>query len=191
MTKHILYIHGFISSPHSHKAQLTKAYFAENFPNVCFHCPQVATTPNAAIKQLTDIIEEFTDDEWYFVGSSLGGYFSTYFAEKLQRPAVLINPAIKPFELLIGYLGEQTNPYTQETFRVTKSFVHDLKRLEQHKINEKNYLVMVQTHDEVLNYQEAVEKFENSQLIIQQGGDHSFVEFEKMLPTIVNFFQLP
>lgn len=191
MNKHILYIHGFISSPQSHKAQLTKAYFAQHFPSISFHCPQVATTPKAAIQQLTKIVEEFPDDDWYFIGSSLGGYFSTYFAEKFQRPAVLINPAIKPYELLIDYLGEQTNPYTQETFHVTTSFVDDLKCLELQQITEKNYLVMVQTHDEVLNYQEAVEKFENSQLIVQQGGDHSFVEFEKMLPTIVNFFQLP
>ena len=191
MNKHILYIHGFISSPQSHKAQLTKAYFAQHFPSIRFHCPQVATTPKAAIQQLTKIVEKFPDDDWYFIGSSLGGYFSTYFAEKFQRPAVLINPAIKPYELLIDYLGEQTNPYTQETFHVTTSFVDDLKLLEQQQITEKNYLVMVQTHDEVLNYQEAVEKFENSQLIVQQGGDHSFVEFEKMLPTIVNFFQLP
>lgn len=191
MTKHILHIHGFNSSPQSMKAQQTKHYFAANFPDIAFHCPQLANTPNSAIKQLTRIIDQYPGDEWYLIGSSLGGYFSTYFSQKYNVKAVLVNPAVKPYELLTQFMGEQTNPYTNEVFDVNESFVDDLKALEQIKITEKNYLVMVQTHDEVLNYQEAVEKYKNCELIVQEGGDHSFINFDKMLPTIVKFFQLP
>lgn len=173
------------------KAQQTKHYFAANFPDIAFHCPQLANTTNSAIKQLTRIIDQYPDDEWYLIGSSLGGYFSTYFSQKYNVKAVLVNPAVKPYELLTQFMGEQTNPYTNEVFDVNESFVDDLKALEQIKITEKNYLVMVQTHDEVLNYQEAVEKYKNCELIVQEGGDHSFINFDKMLPTIVKFFQLP
>ena len=191
MKKNLLYIHGFNSSPGSVKAQQMKEYLADNHPEVSFHCPQLANTPNDAIDQLNNIIASAPEEFWCLVGSSLGGYFSTYFSEKYGFKAVLVNPAIRPFELFSDYLGEQQNPYTNEVYEVTEDFVVDLKILEQTKINEKNYLVMVQTDDEVLNYQEAVDKFQKSELIVQQGGDHSFVDFDKMLPTIVNFFQLP
>ncbi|QOL26816.1 esterase YqiA [Thalassotalea sp. LPB0316] len=191
MPKHILHIHGFNSSPQSFKAQQSKAFFAQYYPQLMFHCPQIANTPSAAIKQLTELIDRYPNEQWYLIGSSLGGYFSSYLAERFNLKAALVNPAVKPYQLLSDYVGVQINPYTQEKFEVTTDFIDDLKQLEQFKIKEKNYLVMVQTHDEVLNYQDAVEKYQNCQLIVQQGGDHSFVNFEKMLPTIVKFFDLP
>lgn len=186
----ILHIHGFNSSPLSTKAIEVKDYFAENFPNVNYHCPQLAVTPKEAINQLEKIISEHKDEKWYLIGSSLGGFFSTYLSEKYQLPAVLINPAVKPFELLIDYIGEHINPYTNEVYQVEKSYIDDLLDLNKHTLIKKNYLVMVQTGDEVLDYQQAVEKYQNSKIIVQVGGDHSFVNFADMLPEIANFFHI-
>jgi len=194
MTKNIniLYLHGFNSSPQSMKAQLTKNYFLENFPDISFFSPQLASSPDEVIKQLVSFIAEksHVDSIWYFIGSSLGGYFSTYLSEKYQGKAVLINPAVKPFELLSEYLGEQTNPYTQEVYMIEPHFIASLKNLEQKNISKNNYLVMVQTGDEVLDYQEAVDKYCDCQLIVQQGGDHSFIDYSKVLPKIAMFFNL-
>jgi predicted esterase YcpF (UPF0227 family) len=194
MSKHIniLYLHGFNSSPQSMKAQLTKNYFGEHFPNVSFFSPQLASSPAAVIEQLTTLIDSKSNKEniWYFIGSSLGGYFSTYLSEKYQSKAVLINPAVKPFELLADYLGEQTNPYTQEVFLIEKHFIKSLKNIDQVIISKNNYLVMVQTGDEVLDYQEAVDKYCDCQIIVQQGGDHSFINYSKVLPQIAMFFNL-
>ena len=188
----ILYLHGFNSSPQSMKAELTKIYFFENFPSVSFFCPQLASSPEAIIEQLTSLIAAESDEEslWYFIGSSLGGYFSTYLSEKYQSKAVLINPAVKPFELLAEYLGEQTNPYTGEVYSIEPQAIKTLKNIEQKFISKNNYLVMVQTGDEVLDYQEAVDKYCNCQIIVQQGGDHSFIDYSKMLPKIAMFFNL-
>ena len=188
----ILYLHGFNSSPQSMKAQLTKHYFNEHFPEVSFFSPQLASSPTAVIEQLTTLIDSKSDREniWYFIGSSLGGYFSTYLSEKYQGKAVLINPAVKPFELLVDYLGEQTNPYTQEVYYIEKHFIESLKSLEQQFISKNNYLVMVQTGDEVLDYQKAVDKYCDCQIIVQQGGDHSFIDYSKVLPKIAMFFNL-
>jgi len=132
--------------------------------------------------------------QWYLVGSSLGGYFANYLSEKYNLPAVLVNPAVKPYELLDDYIGEQTNPYTNIVYQVTHGHIQQLKDIEQTapSIDSKqknNYLVMVQTADEVLNYQQAVEKYQHCQLVIQQGGDHSFIDFDKTLPTLASFFQ--
>lgn len=188
----ILYLHGFNSSPQSMKAQLTKKYFCENFPDVQFFCPQLASSPEAIIEQLTSLITSDSDGEslWYFIGSSLGGYFSTYLSEKYNSKAVLINPAVKPFELLADYLGEQTNPYTGEVYAIEPHSIKTLESIEQKIISKNNYLVMVQTGDEVLDYQEAVDKYFNCQIIVQQGGDHSFIDYSKMLPKIAMFFNL-
>lgn len=190
LKQRILYIHGFNSSPKSMKAVQTKQYFEENFPKISFHCPQIASSPNGAIEQLDHIIAEHKNDQWLLLGSSLGGYFSTYFAEKYQLKAVLINPAVKPYLLLSDIIGEQTNPYTGEVYQVTTDYIEHLKVLDIEKIEQNNYLVMVQTGDEVLDYRQATDKYAQSTLIVQEGGDHSFINFEQMLPDIVKFFQL-
>ncbi|GAA6172184.1 esterase [Colwellia sp. KU-HH00111] len=204
MQTNILFIHGFNSSPLSHKAELTRQYFQQYYPSINFICPQLATSPKAAILQLESIIEDATPlgthdgpkaTQWLLIGSSLGGYFASYLANTYQLAVVLINPAIKPYELLEDYIGEQKNPYTGITYQVTTEHMHDLKMIEQSAPNideqqKNNYLVMVQTGDEVLDYQQAVEKYQHCRLIIEQGGDHSFVGFETKLPIIADFLQL-
>lgn len=196
MKKNILHIHGFNSSPLSLKAEQTREYLKRQFPSVNFICPQLAVTPDKAIAQLEKIIEaDSVDTQWYLIGSSLGGYFASYLSDKYGYLAVLVNPAIKPYELLHDYIGEQVNPYTEEVYQVTEEHIQQLKAIEPTSPNndeerKNNYLVMVQTGDEVLNYQQAVEKYQDCRLIVQQGGDHSFIDFDKNLPTISAFFQL-
>ncbi|MBA6328482.1 esterase YqiA [Colwellia sp. MB02u-6] len=187
----MLYIHGFNSSPQSMKAQITRDFFAKNYPEINFHCPQIASSPDTAMAQLEAIVALEPRSTWLLIGSSLGGYFATYLAEKYQMKAVLINPAVKPFELMKAYLGEQVNPYTHECYQVKEQHIVELKALEQENISNNNYLVMVQTGDEVLNYQQAVEKYCQCQLAIVQGGDHSFIDYENTLPNIALFFNLP
>ena len=179
----------------------TQRYFHKNFPQVNFVCPQLASTPNNAILQLECILAPLNNREpsnngtWLIIGSSLGGYFANYLANKYQCLAVLINPAIRPFELLEDYIGEQKNPYTKDVYQVTEQHMVELKAIEQSapKFDDEqknNYLVMVQTGDEVLDYQQAVDKFQHSRLIIEQGGDHSFIGFDEKLPIIADFLQL-
>jgi len=172
------------------KAQLTVHYFQQHHPEIKVFCPQLLSSPNAAIAQLMEIIESNPQAEWLIMGSSLGGYFSTYLSEKYQAKAILINPAVKPYELLNNFLGEQLNPYTNECYQVKEQHIVDLELLKQEEITKKNYLVMVQTGDEVLDYQQAVEKYQHCQLVVQEGGDHSFVNYQAMLPQVSVFFNL-
>ena len=172
------------------KATLTRKFFTKHYPDINFHSPQLISSPNGAITQLEAIINTEKNATWLLMGSSLGGYFSTYLAEKYQIKAVLINPAVKPYELLDNIIGEQINPYTKERYQVTKQHIIDLKLLEQQNIAKQNYLVMVQKGDEVLDYQQAVEKYQRCQLVVQEGGDHSFINYDTMLPKIAVFFNL-
>lgn len=196
MVKHILHIHGFNSSPLSVKAEQSRQFFKQYFPEVVFHCPQLATSPEQAIAQLEQLIEQTKcDSSWFVIGSSLGGYFASYLADKYNLRAVLINPAVKPYELLVDYLGEQCNPYTNITYQVTPDHMQQLKALKVNKPmldseQKNNYLVMVQTGDEVLDYQQAVDEYQHCTMIVEQGGDHSFVNFNEKLPMIADFFEL-
>lgn len=190
MTTHLLYIHGFKSSPKSHKAQVMTDFIEQEFPEVHFYCPQLAYSPKHAAEQLEAIINSAPEDNWGVIGSSLGGYFAHHLVEKFGGKAVLVNPAIKPYELLTDYIGEQQAYHSDETFIVEPYFMDDLKAIEVGIKDKSNYLVMVQTEDEVLDYQQAVEKYQGCQLIVQEGGDHSFQDFDKMLPNIVEFFNL-
>jgi predicted esterase YcpF (UPF0227 family) len=196
-TQAVLYIHGFNSSPLSLKAEQTRQYIAQYLPHVIFICPQLKCSPQEAIEQLEGIIENDQQGitHWSLIGSSLGGFFSSYLAQKYNLKAVLVNPAVKPYELLKDYLGEQVNPYTEETYQVTPEFVHYLKSIEQNNLGfeddtKNNYRVMVQMGDEVLDYQQAVEKYENCQLVLEKAGDHSFINFDHHLPEITHFLEL-
>ena len=186
----ILVIHGFNSSPLSLKAQLTIDYVAKHRPDIEVVCPQLLSTPNGAIEQLSSIIDSEPECQWYLTGSSLGGFFATFLAKKYALVAVLINPAVKPFALLEEIIGEQTNPYTNEVYQVTAEHMEQLKSFETEVYDSKSFLVMVQTGDEVLDYQQAVAKYQQCNLVIQQGGNHSFIDFAEMLPRIMTFFNL-
>lgn len=142
MQQNILYIHGFNSSPLSQKAIETKTYIESHFPEVGFYSPQVANTPAEAVKQFHNIITSQPNAQWFVMGSSLGGYFSTYLSEFYQIKAVLVNPAIKPFELLTDALGEHSNPYTEQTYEVTTAHLDELQSCFQTSINAERYFVM-------------------------------------------------
>ncbi|WDE14428.1 esterase YqiA [Thalassomonas haliotis] len=196
----MLYIHGFNSSPLSVKAVQTRDYLAANHPEVGFYCPQLKTNSQGAIEQLESLVNsgvgrenslEPTHSRWFLIGSSLGGYFAHYLAEKYALPAVLINPAVKPYQLLRDYPSEQTQPYTGEVYRIGTEEIDALKALESNISLKNNYLVMLQTGDEVLNYRQAAAKYQDCHLRIHNGGDHSFVGYQDSLPDIMQFFQLP
>lgn len=190
INSNVIYLHGYISSPNSLKAKQTERYLAQNFPDTNYYCPQLPASPLQSIKLLTRLIDSQPSARWLLIGSSLGGYYANYLSEKFSTLSVLINPAVRPYELFADFSGEQKNDYTGEVFTIDDAFMHELRLFNSEKLTKKNYMVMVQTGDEVLNYQQAVSKYQGCQLIVQQGGDHSFIDFPKMLPMISQFWQL-
>ena len=190
----VIYLHGFLSSPQSHKAQQTMAFVQANYPDLCFEVPKLANYPAQAAEIIEQVIAQYANKNQYpnkklrFIGSSLGGFLSTYMCEKYAAKGVLINPAVKPYELLMDHLGEQENYHTGERVNIEASFMDELKVIEQTHLTKKNYRVMLQTDDEVLDYQQAEKKYQGCQLVIEQGGDHSFINFQAHLPDIMRFF---
>ena len=118
----------------------------------------------------------------------MGGFLSTYLVEKYGGKAVLINPAVRPFDLLKDTLGEHLNPYTNKRFTLQERHIQQLHDLNVNSLKRaSNYWVMLQTADETLDYRQAELKYADSKLTIEQGGDHSFQGYQKHLPEIFEF----
>lgn len=188
----LLYIHGFNSSPLSHKANVMKQYCMQYRPDIKVVIPQLPCFPQQAAEHLTDLVERYQHDYHIgLVGSSLGGYMSTWLNAKFGFKAVLVNPAVKPYELLMDYLGEQENPYTHEHYVLQEHHITELKALDVVQLsNPSDFWLLQQTEDEVLDYRQAVEKYALAKQTVEQGGDHSFVDFERYPAQIIEFLTL-
>ena len=188
----LLYIHGFNSSPQSHKARVMQQFCQEHRPDITVVAPQMPSFPKQAARYLTDVIHRYEKTHRIgLIGSSLGGYLSTWLNAQYGFKAVLINPAVKPYELLVDFLGEQENPYTYERYTLESRHIDELKALDVAVIHSpRDFWLLQQEDDEVLDYRQAVAKYSNSKQTVEAGGDHSFVNFERYPEQIIHFLEL-
>jgi len=185
MAKRVIYIHGFNSSQKSYKA----VRFGELMANydVDYCVPNLNHEPLQAIIELEQLLTPNT----VLLGSSLGGFFATYLSQRYQIPAVVINPAVAPYNLLQSLLGPNYNPYQDYHYELNNSHKEALKLLTVDKLTHPELLYLLQqTGDEVLNYQHAVKYYSQCKQWIEFGGDHSYVEFERTFASIVDFLKI-
>lgn len=184
----VIYLHGFLSSPQSHKALQTLEYAKAQLPDLLLEVPKLGNYPQQAVATIEQLVAKHQGKKLRFIGSSLGGYLSTYMVEKYAGKAVLINPAVRPFELLVDFLGEHVNPYTNESFLLENQHIAELRELDTpHLKSSSKYWALLQTADETLDYRQAEAKYQGHKMTIEQGGDHSFQNFQRFLPDIFRF----
>lgn len=151
--------------------------------------PQMSNGPAETIAQLHGLIDEIGPDHLALMGSSLGGCYATYLSEFYQAPAVLINPAIRPYELWESHLGENRNYHSDETHVVTRAHIEELRQIDVPVLSKpKNFKVFLQSGDETLDYRQALEKFGAGQCVVHENGSHSYDDFEHELPVMFDFF---
>ncbi|MBP0048204.1 alpha/beta fold hydrolase [Marinobacterium sp. AK62] len=184
----LIYAHGFNSSPQSWKARQLEAWMDAQGLSEQIRVPALSHWPQEAVDQLQAEIDRAAGPVT-LIGSSLGGYYSTWLVE--QNPgvrAVLINPAVYPYRLLESWLGENTNLYTAEHYELTEEHLRQLKALDCPTLQDPSqYLLLVQTADETLDYREAVDRFAGSVQFVQPGGSHGFEQFEALMPAVKAF----
>ncbi|PKF79227.1 esterase YqiA [Vibrio sp. vnigr-6D03] len=188
----LLYIHGFNSSPQSHKANVILEWCSENRPDIKVIAPQLPCYPQFAAEFLLETVKKYqTDYQIGLIGSSLGGYLSTWLNAHFGFRAVLVNPAVKPYELLADYLGKQVNPYTQEEYVLEEKHMAELKALDVDTIKHpQDFWLLQQEDDEVLDYRQAVTRYKDAKQTVEKGGDHSFVGFERYPQEIIEFLRI-
>ena len=183
----LVYLHGFNSSPASHKATVMKAHLEGRGQGHLYACPELPDTPREAIGMIEKTIEGRSPAEITLLGSSLGGFYATYLAEKLDCRAVLINPAITPHIGLEAYLGTQKNLHTGQPYELTRAHLKGWRSLVVERIDPEKYLLLLETGDEVLDWREAARKYEGARAAIRAGGDHSLQSFREHISRILQF----
>jgi predicted esterase YcpF (UPF0227 family) len=181
----LIYIHGFNSSPASSKAQLLKARLEALGRGAEFAAPALPHSPAQAAELLDALLKRHPGAA--LVGSSLGGYYATCLAEKHDLKAVLLNPAVRPYDLLAPLVGRQKNFHTDEEYDFTTQHLAELQSLEVDRINPGRYLLLAATGDEVLDYRAAVERYRGCRQIVIDGGDHGLSDFIRYLDVVLEF----
>ncbi|MEO8143033.1 MAG: YqiA/YcfP family alpha/beta fold hydrolase [Betaproteobacteria bacterium] len=183
----LVYLHGFNSSPASHKARLMKTHMEGRGQGHLYACPALPDTPRAAMRAIEAAIAGKDPATVTFLGSSLGGFYATWLAQKLGCRAVLINPAITPHIGLEAYLGTQKNLHTGEPYELTRAHLEGWRDLEVERIDPEIYLLLLETGDEVLDWRAAARKYEGARTVIRDGGDHSLLSFPEHIGRILAF----
>ncbi len=186
-----VYLHGFKSSPLSTKAQLTKAAIEERIQageSIAWYCPQLPPSPRQAIQMVKEHIERQTFSTLSFMGSSLGGYYATYFGELFDSKVSLLNPAIEPARDLEKYIGEQKSWHQDEVFHFLPEYIDELQEIYVEKITQADrYFLLAAKGDEVLDWREMVAKYPDAHQLILEGGDHAISDYPNHLNQLMQF----
>jgi predicted esterase YcpF (UPF0227 family) len=184
---HLLYLHGFRSSPQSTKARLMAQHVQAQHPEVIWLCPHLPPCPRAAMDMVADATRDWPTDSMAVVGSSLGGFYATWVAEQRACRAVLLNPAVNPARDLEKYIGEQTQFHAPEERLYFKAeYVQELRDLRCGELHEpQNYLAVIAKGDEVLDWREMHTRYQHSKVLMLEGGDHAISNFEEHLPAVM------
>ena len=186
-TTHLLYLHGFRSSPQSAKARLMAQHMAEHHPEVVWLCPQLPPSPRAAMEMVTLATAGWPAESMAVVGSSLGGFYATWVAERRACRAVLLNPAVDPSRDLAKYIGEQTQFHApEEHFYFKAEYVQELRALTCGNLRQpQNYLAVIAKGDEVLDWREMHARYQSGKVLLLEGGDHAISDFAEHLPAVM------
>ena len=176
----ILYLHGFASCGEGNKSDLLKNYFGKD----AVVSPDLPFAPLDAVAFIEERVKTSAFD--LLVGSSLGGFYATYFAEKYNMKAVLINPSTQPWQTLAPYVGWQKRFCDEEVFEFKSIYLEDLKRLRS-SVQNGDYLLLLQSKDEVLDYSKAQSLYNAHRVIVEYGGNHRFENLDDYLLMIENF----
>ncbi len=190
MTSIIVYLHGLNSDPASVKARALGAAI-DALPSALrpeYVVPKLHHRPAVAMRGVIDWLDRRAFASLTFVGSSLGGFYATWLAERYEANAIMINPSVRPFTDLERYLGPQRNLYTGEEYELTREHFAELEALKVERITRpERYFLLAQSGDEILDWRDAVGYFAGAWQYVQGGGDHAFQDFELQVPAILRF----
>lgn len=189
---HLLYLHGFRSSPQSVKSRRMLGWLAEHRPDVTTWCPQLPPSPAEALAMVEAGITDWPRDRMVVVGSSLGGFYATWVAERHGCPAVLLNPAVDPARDLAKYIGEQTAFHDPaERFFFRAEYVDELRALHAGPLaHPERLLAVIAQGDELLDWREMAARYAGAHIHLIEGSDHGLSDFDAHLPRLLQFLGL-
>jgi predicted esterase YcpF (UPF0227 family) len=183
----ILYLHGFRSSPRSFKARVVQQRMAQAGRVHELICPQLPASPKAAMQLVLGLVEPHVDN-LAIIGSSLGGFYATWLAERFGCRAALLNPAVDPLKNLDKYVGVTTAWHSDDAFEFKREYIAELAALKVENITRpERYFLLAATGDEVLDYRDMVAHYAGAHQHVIQGSDHAISEFEQYVDAVLAF----
>jgi len=188
---HVLYLHGFRSSPHSFKARMLAVWLAEHRPDVTWWCPQLPPSPREAIALAEAGTAQWPRDTRAVLGSSLGGFYATVLAERWGCPAVVMNPAVDPARDLAGYVGEvEAFHDPSQRYEFHARYIDELRAMTPGPITRpERYYALIAKGDELLDWHEMSARYPGAAGELLEGSDHGLSDFENHLPAILRFLR--
>lgn len=191
-TTHLLYLHGFRSSPQSMKALKVGQRVRETHPEVVWSCPQLPPSPQAAVAGVLSGIATWPRETMAVIGSSLGGFYAAWVARQTGCRAVLLNPAVHPARDLARHIGEQTAWHnSKERFSFMPEYVDELRSLEAAADPDPQRIFLVAAQgDEVLDWREMVARHPSARRKLLAGSDHALSDFDDHIDEVLEFLDL-
>ena len=193
MLTHLLYLHGFRSSPQSAKARWMAEWVRTHRPDIAWACPQLPPSPAAALADIRAGTAGWPAATMGVIGSSLGGFYATIVAESTGCRGVVINPAVDPARDLAAHIGRQTQFHEAgESFDFRAEYVDELRAMAPPRplAHPRNILAIVAKGDEVLDWREMTARYADGPLKLIAGGDHGLTDFEPHAPDLVRHLGL-
>lgn len=194
MTKTLLvYLHGFRSSPRSSKAVMTgeaiKALSSIDH-SYEWYCPQLLASPKQSMQMVTSHIDQSNADQIIVIGSSLGGFYTNYLAEKYQCKGIALNPAVYAARELEPHVGMMTEYDSDKPFDFKAEYIDELRTLQIEKISEpRRYFLIAAKGDELLDWKEMVAFYSGAKQLVLEGSDHGIADYADHLPKVLEFIQ--
>lgn len=189
---HLLYLHGFRSSPRSTKAQLVQERIAQRHPDVTLWCPQLPPSPREAMDRVMQGIANWPRRRMAVIGSSLGGFYASWVAEQTGCRAAVLNPAVFAARDLATQVGVHPSWHEpQESFEFKAAYVDELRALAVPAItNPDRYYALIAKGDEVLDWREMSAHYRGAHMRLLEGSNHAITEFADHLDEVLAFLDL-
>jgi predicted esterase YcpF (UPF0227 family) len=190
--RHLIYLHGFRSSPQSAKARRLGDWVARHAPQAGWWCPQLPCAPAEAVALVEARLAALAGVPATLIGSSLGGFYATVLAERHGLPALVLNPAIQPARDLAGYVGRLTAYHDPaQTLDFRAEHLAQLRALAPSAITRpERYAALIAKGDELLDWREMAAFYAGARMRLIDGSDHALSDFDDHLPFVLDCLQL-
>jgi predicted esterase YcpF (UPF0227 family) len=184
----IVYLHGFRSSPSSRKATMLRERLRALGREAEYVCPALPPSPRASIDLVSAMVRETPAALLALIGSSLGGYYATWLAEKCGCRAVLLNPAIAPARDLEAHLGRQPVYFSDAEIDFRPEYLGELRSIDTPAITRpERYFLVAATGDALIDYRTMTNKYRGARQRVIDGGDHELSDFARYIDEVLDF----
>ena len=135
-------------------------------------------------------IDQTHADNLVIIGSSLGGFYTNYLAEKYQCKGIALNPAVYAARELEPHVGMMTAYDSEEPFDFKAEYVDELRALQVNSIADpRRYFLIAAKGDELLDWKEMVAFYSGAKQLVLEGSDHGIADYADHLPAVIDFIE--